>query len=377
MPADYPDYPNHRQLQAYFESYAQHFGVMEHIRFNHSVQHVTRTKEGLWDVRFLDDSGAEQLETFDVLMVANGHHWDPKYPEYPGTFNGKFMHSHDFKGVNDEWRGKRVLVIGAGNSACDVAVESARIADKVCLSMRSPQWFVPKFIFGVPTDVFAARIRWMPPAVRQHLLTKLLRLMQGPYSKYGLPENTKPALSHHPTLNSDLLDYIRHGRIHPRPAIKALHGDEVEFVDGRREAFDIICACTGFWISFPFFDKSFINFRDVDRVPLYRRMMHAHYDNLYFIGLFQPVGCIWPLADHQAKLACAEVTGRYKRPADIEARIRHEVENPHLKFDKGSRHSTQVDYHLFRKELKEELKQAGIDIGEPPMGRPGHYKKTG
>jgi len=377
MPADYPDYPNHRQLQAYFESYARHFGVYDHIRFNHTVQHITRTQEGLWEVRYLDDQGAEQTEIFDVLMVANGHHWDPKYPQYPGEFSGQFMHSHDFKGVTDDWRGKNVLVIGAGNSACDVAVESARVAGKVCLSMRSPQWFMPKFIFGVPSDVYAARVRWLPPAIRQILLTKLLRLIQGPYSRYGLPENTKPALSHHPTLNSDLLDYVRHGRVHPRPAIKALHGDEVEFVDGRREAFDIICACTGFWISFPFFDKSFINFRDVDRIPLYRRMMHARYDNLYFIGLFQPVGCIWPLADYQAKLACAEVTGRYRRPADIEARIRHEVENPHLKFDKGSRHSCQVDYHQFRKELKEELKQAGIDIGEPPMGRPGHYKKTG
>lgn len=377
MPADYPDYPNHRQLQAYFESYARHFGVYERIRFNHTVQQVTRTRGGLWEVQYLDDQGVEHEAEFDVLMVANGHHWDPKYPSYPGTFDGIFMHSHDFKGVTDDWRGKNVLVIGAGNSACDVAVESARVAGKVCLSMRSPQWFVPKFIFGVPTDVFASNTHWLPSRLRQHLMTGLLRILQGPYKKYGLPENTRPALSHHPTLNSDLLDYIRHGRIHPRPAIKALAGHEVEFVDGRREPFDIICACTGFWISFPFFDESFINFRHAVRVPLYRKMMHAKYDNMYFIGLFQPLGCIWPLADHQAKLACAEITGRYQRPADIEARIKHEMDHPHFDFDASPRHSTEVDYHQFRKELREELLKAGIDIGEPPKGQPGRYKKSG
>ena len=134
----------------------------------------------------------------------------------------------------------------------------------------------------------------------------LLRMFQGPYSRYGLPENVRPPLSHHPTLNSDLLDFIRHGRINPRPAIKQLLGDKVEFVNGEREPFDIICVCTGFWTTFPFFDKSFIDFQHVEKVPLYRKMMHAEYSNLYFIGLFQPVGCIWPLADYQAKLAYLE-----------------------------------------------------------------------
>ena len=107
-------------------------------------------------------------------------------------------------------------------------------------------------------------------------------------------------------MNSDLLDFIRHGRINPRPAIKQLLGDKVEFVNAEREPFDIICVCTGFWTIFPFFDKSFIDFQHVAKVPLYRKMMHADYLNLYFIGLFRPVGCIWPLADYQAKLACLE-----------------------------------------------------------------------
>lgn len=377
MPESYPEYPRHDQLQAYFESYVKHFGVYERIRFRHTVEHVRRESDGRWRVRYLDDNNAERTEVFDALMVANGHHWDPKYPRYPGTFSGTFMHSHDFKRVTDAWRGQRVLVIGAGNSACDVAVETARVADKVCLSMRRPQWFLPKFLFGMPVDVYAARFNWVPVRVRQRLFAWTLKWLQGSYEDYGLPAPTQPVGTQHPTLNSDLLDFIRHGRVKPRPAVKALHGEEVEFADGSREAFDIICACTGFWISFPFFDESFVDFRHAEKVPLYRRMMHAQYENLYFIGLFQPLGCIWPLADYQAKLACAEIIGRYRRPTDMEAAIRHELDHRHADYDGSARHSTEVDYHAFRKELKEELRKAGIDIGEPPLGRAEHYKKWG
>lgn len=376
MPDDYPDYPNHRQLQAYFESYAKYFKVYEHIRFKHTVTKVTRTDAHVWAVEYMDETNVSHRRIFDQLMVANGHHWNPKYPEYPGDFTGKFMHSHDFKAVSEEWRGKNVLVIGAGNSGCDIAVEAARLAEKVCLSMRSPQWFIPKFLFGMPADVFAARANWMPAKYKQLALTKLLNLLQGPYSRYGLPTNTHLALSHHPTLNSDLLDFIRHGRIKPRPAIRRFIGGTVEFVNGEVEAFDIVCACTGFWITFPFFEKSFIDFQHAEKVPLFRKMMHPDYKNLYFIGLFQPVGCIWPLADYQAKLACAEIAGKYHRPDNLKATIQDEIDHPHFAFTGGSRHSVEVDYHRFRKDLGRELQKAGIYIGNPPQGIKSRYKKT-
>ncbi len=374
MPPEYPEYPRHDQIQAYFESYARHFGVLPEIRFKHRVTKAIRLEKGNWQIDFTDAEGRDSSEIFDVLMVANGHHWSPKFPEYKGNFTGVYMHSHDFKGIDDSWRGQSVLVIGAGNSACDIAVESARLAGKVRLSMRSPQWFVPKFMFGKPSDVTGARLDFLPRRVKQWLMTALLRVMQGPYELYGLPVNAKPVLSHHPTLNSDLLDFIRHGRIVPKPAIRLLDGEYVEFVDGSRERFDRICACTGFWIRFPFFDPSFIDFQNVEKVPLYRKMMHADFPNLYFIGLFQPTGCIWPLADYQAMLACAEINGKYKRPLDIKARIQAEIANPHYRFDGGSRHSTQVDYHAMRNELKSDLATFGIDIGKPPMGMPSRYK---
>lgn len=288
----------------------------------------------------------------------------PKYPKYEGEFTGKWMHSHDFKGVNEEWRNKKILVIGAGNSGCDVAVEAARVSKDIYLSMRSPQWFLPKFLLGLPSDMVAKALENLRPKARQTILTKSLKILTGDYASFGLPPTTKPVLSQHPTVNSDLIDYVRHGKIKPKPAIKKIDGKIVEFTDGTKQEFDIICCCTGFWTVFPFFDPDFINFQHAEKVPLYRKMMHADYDNLYFIGLFQPIGCIWPLSDFQARIACQEILGKYKRPKDMKAAIQYELDHPHYKFEGGQRHAVEVDYNTFRAELVSDLASAGVKI--PP-----------
>lgn len=358
MPASYPDYPGHRQVQAYFEAYARHFGVLPLVQFGHTVQHARREADGGWTLT-VSGPGGERTERFTHLMVANGHHWNPRWPEIPGHFAGRFLHSHDFKRADDQWRDQRVLVIGAGNSAADVAVESSRVARSVHMSVRSPQWFVPKYLFGLPADVIAARQRWVPQWLRQRGLTILLRFLQGSYATLGLPENTRPVLSQHPTLNSDLLDLIRHARVVVRPGVARFDGHTVHFADGTHDDYDIVVAATGFKITFPFFEPGFLELEEATEVPLYRKMMHPDVPTLYFIGLFQPLGCIWPLADHQAKLACAEITGRYRRPADLHARIAHEIAHPHYAMDKAPRHSTEVDYHRFREELLRELATVG------------------
>ncbi len=369
MPADYPDYPRHDHLQAYFEDYAKHFGVYEQIKFHHSVDHVSKNTEGHWNVEYTDDQGQKHTQVYEYLMVSNGHHWMPKYPQYEGNFTGTWMHSHDFKGVNDEWRGKKILVIGAGNSGCDVAVESARVSKEVFISMRSPQWFVPKFMLGYPADILVKSLEKLSPKMRQILLTKMVKAFTGNYADFGLPVNTKPMLTQHPTANSDFIDYIRHGKIKPKPAIQKLDGKNIHFVDGSVEAFDIVCCCTGFWTVFPFFDQDFINFQHVEKIPLYRKMMHAEHENLYFIGLFQPLGCIWPASDHQANLACQEILGKYKRPKDMLKAVQHEMDHPHYHFEGGQRHAVEVDYNDFRAELVSDLKSAGVHIPErkPPV----------
>ncbi|WP_194757178.1 flavin-containing monooxygenase [Aliidiomarina indica] len=378
MPEHYPDYPSHEQLQAYFHAYAEHFGVLDAIRFETEVLQVEPEEDGFcvtWRGATAHDDDAEQTH-FTHVMVANGHHWCPRHPELPGTFSGTYLHSHDFKGVNDTWRDKSVLVIGAGNSACDVAVEAARVAKSVHLSMRSPQWFLPKFMFGLPSDVLGAKTpTWFPKRLKQRLMTWLVRLLQGDYEKkYGLPKPKHPLLSHHPTVNSDLLDFIRHGRITPERAISKVDGQQVSFADGRRGEFDIIVACTGFRTVFPFFRKEIIDFEHSEKVPLYLKMMPKQWDRLYFIGLFQPLGCIWPLADYQAKLAVREIQGLYSRPLNMDKAIQHEMDNPHYRFEGGPRHASEVDYHQFRQELRSALAMSGLEIGTPPEGKKGRYK---
>ncbi len=357
MPEDYPHYPSHDQLRRYFQAYADHFGVTGKIRFNTEVRHVGREADGRWKVEWRDAGGGAHVDHFDTLMVCNGHHWNPRMPEYPGHFDGEFIHSHDFK-TAEPFRGKRVLVIGGGNSAADVAVETARVSARTCISMRRGYWILPKFMFGRPGDVVYDQTRWIPNWLRQWLLQAMILLLQGSNQRYGLQKPEYGVLQAHPTLNSELLYFIGHGEIHPRTGVARLDGNTVHFTDGRAEEFDVIIAATGYRTTFPFFDRDFIDWEDATSIPLYRKMMHAEYRNLYFIGLFQPLGCIWPMADFQAKLAVREMLGRYQRPDDLAERIRRELEHPHYRFIKTARHAVEVDYSQFRRELLAELDKA-------------------
>lgn len=355
MPSAFPDYPGHEHLLAYFNAYADRFGLRRCIRFRHDVTRVRPAGGGQWAVTWREPDGSEQEQVFDHLLVCNGHHWDPRLPDYPGQFNGPIIHSGEFRRMDDAWRGKRILIIGAGNSACDVAVEATRISRHVSLSMRRAQWFVPKFLFGQPVDVLASKVRWLPASLRQWLLKRLLLTIQGRHSAYGLPDPDWGPFEAHPTLNQDLLPLIRHGRVTPRPAIKCLDGNEVIFEDTQRERFDVIIAATGFRITFPFFDRTLIDYSESSRVPLYRKMLHPTFTSLYFIGLLQPLGCIWPLSELQARIAAAEIDGSYQRPPDLDRAIADELAHPHFSFLDSPRHSTEVEFHRFREELKAEL----------------------
>lgn len=364
FPPGTPDYPHHSHLKKYFQDYADYFGVTPKIRFHTEVLKAERDAQGLWTIRSRGPQG-ERTETFDALMVANGHHWNPRMPEYPGQFAGQYIHSHNFKN-NEPFRGKRVLVIGGGNSAADVAVECCRVAAKTAISMRRGHWFLPKFMFGWPGDVIYEKSQWVPAWLRQILLRWSVQIVGGKHERFGLQKPSYDILEGHPTLNSELIYFLGHGEIIPKVGIARLDGHTVHFTDGTQDDFDVIIASTGYKITFPFFDKSFINWEDAVEVPLWKRMFHAEVNNLYFIGLFQPLGCIWPMADYQALLACMEINGRYQRPANLKAAIEEELRNPHFNFQKTPRHSTQVDYAEFRKELFAELKKAGVKPHERP-----------
>lgn len=355
MPSDYPDYPSHIQLLKYFNDYARHFGVNNYIRFNTTVESATPCANHQWHIVYKDENGKHEA-FFDYLLVANGHHWDPLLPQYEGEFSGTILHSHQYKRAKP-FQNQRVLVVGGGNSACDIAVETSRISSKTCISMRRGQHVFPKFICGKPTDIAFATINWMPLWCKQFVIKAVIRILQGRYPKYRLKKPTGRPLAVHPTINSELLYFIRHGKILPRPGIERLEGKEVYFSDGRKEEFDTLIWATGYKISFPFFDKHLIDYSMLTHVPLYRKMMHPEFDNLYFIGLFQPQGCIWPLADYQAKIAACIIKGTLKKPANLPQKIEKEIKKLSKVFKANTRHALEVDYKSFRRQLLKELKQ--------------------
>ncbi len=356
MPPGYPDYPTHKQLLRYFNIYAEHFGVNQYIRFNTHVEQITRSESNQWHIIYHDEKG-EHEEIFDYLLVANGHHWDPQVPAYPGQFNGSILHSHQYKKAAP-FKDQRVLVIGGGNSACDIAVEISRISAKTCISIRRGQHVFPKFIFGKATDRAFSYLNWLPLWCRQLFAAVTIRMLQGSYSKYQLKKPVGKPLEVHPTINSELLYFIRHGKVFSLPGIDRFDGDNVYFVDGRKEAFDTIIFATGYQISFPFFDKEFVDYSSLTRIPLYRKMMHPEIDNLYFIGLFQPQGCIWPLADYQAKIAASIISGALSRPTNLAQKVKEEIQRFSSHFRDNTRHALEVDYNTFRRQLLNELKKA-------------------
>ncbi|MFN8375411.1 MAG: NAD(P)-binding domain-containing protein [Anaerolineae bacterium] len=349
MPADYPDYPSHKQLLTYFQGYAEHFGVTKYIRFNTEVVKAEKQADETWNITLGDGT----LEHFDYLLVANGHHWNPRMPHYPGAFTGQFLHSHDFK-TAASFKDQRVLVIGGGNSACDIAVETCRVSAFTAISMRRGYYIVPKFSMGQPTDVLNEKIVRLPDWLRVPLLRLSMWLNVGDYRAYGLERPKHGILEAHVTLNSELLYFIRHGEIHPRRDIARLDGKSVHFVDGKVEEYDTIIAATGFIITFPFFDKNFIDYSESD-VPLYLRVFHPDHPSLFFVGLVQPLGCIWPLADMHARLAANYIIGNYQPPSNMRELIENEVNYIQSHFMKSARHTIEVEYHKHLWQLQREL----------------------
>ena len=354
MPSHYPDYPSHQQLAEYFKNYAIHFKLYEHIQFDTLVEKCKLDGSQKWHVTTLKN-GVTKTEIFDALVVCNGHHWKPRYPEYPGEFTGKLMHSHDVKRFS-VFSNLKVLVIGGGNSACDVAVESSRYSNSTDISWRRGYWVVPKFIAGKPSDTIGGLLRFLPTFLWRKITSLMIKLLQGKNSIYGLPEPEDAFGFHHPTVNSELFYFIRHGKIKPRSDIAKFEGSKVFFKDGSEAEYDVIVACTGYCISHPFFDPEFIDYSHGD-VPLYLRMLHPEIENLYFIGLFQPLGCIWPGAELQSKIMARELAGKWKRPTNVSQLAAHEVQHPDFSQIKTPRHTITVNYHAFRKRLLKELPQ--------------------
>ncbi len=358
MPEDYPDFPSHRQMLDYFNAYAARFNLLPKIVLNTRVDSAKRLGDGRWSVE-TSGPGGKRVETFDHLLICSGHHRDPLMPDYPGTFTGRTLHSREYKRP-EPFADERVLVVGGGNSACDIAVDVSRVATSVGLSMREGYYILPKIIWGRPIDQLYARarnhwFRYAPRFVFEAALRATISLEVGPWRKYGLQTPKGSPTAMHPTLNSAILAALRDGAVCARPGIARFDGKAVYFNDGSSDTFDTIIWGTGYRIGYPFLEDAVMGPDFANAPPLYLTMMHPQIANLFFIGLFQPIGCIWRLADYQARIAALQIKGLLKRPADVGARAAAEASKRRERFGTAPRHLVEVEFHDFRRALLREL----------------------
>jgi cation diffusion facilitator CzcD-associated flavoprotein CzcO len=370
MRHDYPTYPNHVQIAQYFDRFVDHFGFRDRIQFKTEVISVVPAGDE-WDVT-VRRRGQKRTTTrrYSAVLVANGHHWDPRWPEpaFPGadTFTGVQTHAHYYK-TFEGYEGKRVLVLGIGNSACDIAVETSKIADRVFLAMRRGAHVVPKYIFGIPTDHLTTSplARFTSGKLQRASAALVMRLARGDVTKYGLPKPDHRFGEAHPTISDDLLVRLGHGDITVKPNIKRLDGDTVHFVDGTSEKIDIIVYCTGYKITFPFFDPSVFEAQD-NQVSLYHRVVDPERPGLYFLGLVQPLGAIMPLAEAQSEWVADLLEGRATLPSDAE--MHREIDQYHRalekRYVKSRRHTIQVDFLDHLAELKKERAEGARRHGQ-------------
>ncbi len=363
MPEHYPDYPDHFQMAAYFDEFVDRFGLRERIRFRTEVLSVEPV-EGEWDVTVQGPGGERETNRYRAVLVANGHHWDPRWPEpaFPGSeeFTGEQLHVHHYREA-DVLRGKRVLVLGIGNSATDVAVESSRIADATFIAMRRGAYVLPKYINGKPIDETAnPLVSMLPLSVQRFFVMRALGIASGHMTSYGLPKPDHKLFEAHPTVSSELLPRLGHGDVIPKPNIDRFAGGRtVRFVDGSEEEIDLVVYCTGYKMTFPFFEESVVSAPD-NRLPLYRRVASVQRPGLYFIGFIQPLGPIMPLAEAQSEWVADLLAGRaaLPPPAEMLREIEREEARQRKRFVASKRHTVEVDFHPYLREIRRERKQA-------------------
>lgn len=357
MPAEYPDYPSHWQVLEYMRHYARAFDLYPHIQFKTKVEEI-RPAEHFWEVTL--DSG--ETRRYRGVIIANGHLWDPKFPDYPGRFDGVILHSKNYK-TPEGLRDKRVLVVGAGNSGCDIAVESAQNAARTFHSVRRGYHYIPKYLFGKPADQInevSLKLR-LPVSVRRAANGALLRLLQGKPENFGLPKPDHKLFETHPIVNSQIFYYLGHGDIIPKPDVQELRGDRVRFKDGSEEEIDVIIYATGFNITIPFLDKAHLNWRN-GHPAFYLNVFHPHYDNLFLAGFIQPDSGQWGLVDYQTQLIARFIHAQTHAPQKAEA-FRKLKAGPlpylggRIRYVNSTRHYLEVEHFSYRQRLKRLIKK--------------------
>ncbi|NXW63819.1 FMO1 monooxygenase, partial [Eurystomus gularis] len=326
-PEDFPVFLPNAQFLDYLRRYAEHFGLREHIKFGTTVvsirKHLNFATTGQWDV-VTEADGKQTLHVFDAVMVCSGNFSEPFLPLhcFPGieNFQGQYFHSRQYKRP-DVFQGKRVLVVGMGNSGVDIAVEASRVAAKVTISTGRGAWLLSRvFDHGYPWDmVFNTRLRSL---IRNSLPGPLSRALinykvnqRFNHENYGLqPE--KSCLVREPVLNDDLPSYIVTGRITIKPGVKEFKNNSVVFHNcSDEEPIDIVVFCTGYNVSFPFLEETDVKVEN-KQASLYKYVFPTHLQRptLAVLGLIKTLGAMMPVTEMQARWVTCVFKGLCQLP---------------------------------------------------------------
>jgi hypothetical protein len=303
MPDEWPDYPSHAQVNEYLQRYTEHFGLREHIWFGTEVASIEPVDDGRWLVRTRPSGGGdERVARYAAVIVANGHNWSPKLPTYEGMddFRGEMIHASSYKEAAT-LRGRKVLVVGGGNTGCDIAVEGAQNAAVCWHSVRRGYWYAPKFVFGRPVDQVNDEVaaKHLPLWLRQWLFARTLRLTVGDVTRYGLPKPDHRVYETHPIVNSQLLYQIGHGGVRPVGEVQRFDRDGVLLANGEHIGPDLVIFATGYLPRFEFLGPDVLDADGDGRPKLALHTFARRHPTLAVAGMVQPDSGIFPIVHWQ------------------------------------------------------------------------------
>ncbi|MES9517478.1 flavin-containing monooxygenase [Rhodococcus erythropolis] len=305
------DYPSHVELAEYFRDYADTHDLRRHFTFGTTVVDVSPV-DSLWQVTTRSRSGETTVARYRGVIIANGTLSKPNMPTFQGEYTGTLMHTSQYRSP-EIFRGKRVLVIGAGNSGCDIAVDAVHHAESVDLSVRRGYYFVPKYLFGRPSDTLNQG-KPLPPWIKQRVDTMVLKQFTGDPVRFGFPAPDYKIYESHPVVNSLILHHLGHGDVHVRGDIDRFDGRTVHFVDGSSAAYDLVLCATGYHLDYPFIERDELGWSG-DAPDLFLNLASRRHDNLFVLGMVEASGLGWQGRFEQAELVAKLITARTEAPA--------------------------------------------------------------
>jgi cation diffusion facilitator CzcD-associated flavoprotein CzcO len=311
------DYPSHRELLGYFRDFASTYGLEDGFAFDTEVLAARPTGDGGWTVVTTGPEGTAERRHAGVI-AANGTLSEPSVPSFAGSFDGEMLHTSAYKSPA-VFAGKRVLIIGAGNSGCDIAVDAVHHAASVDISVRRGYYFVPKYLFGKPADTLNQG-RPLPPRIKQAIDSRVLKLFTGDPVKFGFPKPDYRIYESHPIVNSLILHHLGHGDLAVRKDVERLDGGNVVFVDGSRHAYDVIVLATGYHLHYPFLDAGLLRWPGRGSAPdLYLNIFTQEDPNLFVLGMIEASGIGWQGRYEQADLVASYLRARTTNPGAARA----------------------------------------------------------